>query len=87
MGIKKLLKNLNEYLEKGKKKKKKNLVTCDRIDDLLEQLKEKEKKLKKQLDKEKNTSKRKRIKTELKVIALQVKKGVKRRDELCAKHD
>jgi len=85
MGIKKLFKNLNEYLDKGNKKKSR--ITCDRIDHLLEQLKEKEKKLKKRLDKEKNTSKRKRIKTELKVLALQVKKGVKRRDELYAKHD
>ncbi len=82
MGLKKLLKNLNQYLDKGKKKKK-NQVTCERIDKLLEQLKAKEKKLKKQLEKEKNTSKRKRIKTELKVISLQIKKGNKRRDELC----
>ena len=85
MGIKKLFKNLNEYLDKDNKKKSR--LTCGRIDHLLEQLKEKEKKLRKKLDKEKNTSKRKRIKTELKVIALQVKKGVKRRDELYAKHD
>jgi len=85
MGIKKLFKHLNEYLDKGNKKKSR--VICDRIDHLLEQLKKKEKKLKKQLDKEKHTSKRKRIKTELKVIALQVKKGVKRRKELSDKHD
>jgi hypothetical protein len=80
MGITKLLENLNAYLVQGGKK---SPAKCDQIDDLLDQLRDKEKKLKKKLEKEKNRSKRKRLKTDLKIVAVQLKKGRKRRDEVC----
>ncbi|MES9904583.1 MAG: hypothetical protein ABW168_18135 [Sedimenticola sp.] len=82
MGIEKLLQNLNEYLDQGEKK---NRVKCDRIDDLLVQLKKKKGSLKRKLEKEKSASKQKRLKTDLKIIELQLKKGAKRRDELAKK--
>lgn len=83
MGLEKLLANLNDYLDKGERKKK---AHSDHIDDLLDKLKEKEKKLKKKLEKEKNAGKRKKLKLELKVISAQRKKGAKRRDDLRKKY-
>jgi hypothetical protein len=82
MGIEKLLDNLKDYLDKGTKKKH---AHCDRIDDLLLKLSEKEKKLQKKIAKEKNPTKRKQMKTDLKVIAVQYKKGMARREELQGK--
>ena len=79
MGIKEILASLNDYLNKGEKKK---TAHCDRIDSLLEKLKEKEKGLKKKLDMEKNAGKCKKLKLELKVIGAQRKKGARRRQEL-----
>lgn len=79
MGLEKLLENLQSYLSKADRKKK---VHCDRIDDILEKLEEKEKKLEKKLEGEKHKDKRKRIKTELKIISVQRRKGVARRQEL-----
>lgn len=79
MGLKKLLANLNEYLDKGERKKK---AHCDRIDALLDKLGEKEKKLEKKLDAEKNPGKRKQLKLELKIVKAQRKKGSKRRNQL-----
>ena len=79
MGLEKLIGNLRDYLDKGAKKKH---AHCDRIDDLLAKLAEKEKKLEKKIEKEKNPAKRKRMKTDLKVIHVQRKKGMERRDEL-----
>lgn len=82
MGIEKLLKDLTDYLDKGERKKK---AHCERIDELLAKLEEKEAKLTKKLEKEKDTVKRKRLKTELKIVAVQRKKGVQRREELDTK--
>jgi hypothetical protein len=48
-------------------------------------LSEKEKKLQKKIAKEKNPTKRKQMKTDLKVIAVQYKKGMARREELQGK--
>lgn len=79
MGIDKLLDNLKDYLDKGEKEKH---AQCERIDELLLKLSEKEKKLQKKISKEKNSTKRKQMKTDLKVIAIQYKKGMARRDEL-----
>jgi hypothetical protein len=79
MKFEKLLDNLNEYLNKGEKKKK---VQCDRIDELLGKLEEKRKKLEKKLEDEKNPTKKKRLSTDLKIVTLQLKKGNKRRREL-----
>ena len=79
MGLKKLLDNLNEYLNRGEKS---NSTPCGKIDKLLEKLEEKKKKLEKKHREEKNNSKKKRLKTELKIVALQLKKGYKRRNNL-----
>jgi len=82
VGIEKLLKDLTDYLDKGERKKK---AHCERIDELLAKLEEKEAKLTKKLEKEKDTVKRKRLKTELKIVAVQRKKGVQRREDLDTK--
>jgi len=82
VGIEKLLKDLTDYLDKGERKKK---AHCERIDELLAKLEEKEAKLTKKLEKEKDTVKRKRLNTELKIVAVQRKKGAQRREELDTK--
>jgi hypothetical protein len=82
MGIEKLLKQLQEYLNKEEKKK---VAHCDRIDRLLEKLEEKKKKLEKKLAAESNSTKQKRLLTDLKVVKLQLKNGHKRREELSEK--
>lgn len=79
MPIDKLLSKLNDYLDKGQRKKK---AHCERIDHLLDKLKEKQQELESQLDTEKDSSKRKRLKAELKIVEAQRKKGQKRRVEL-----
>jgi len=79
MGIKRLLENLKDYLDKGYRKSK---VHCARIDTILEKLAEKEHKLHKKLDKESSPGRRKRLKAELKILSAQRKKGLKRRKEL-----
>jgi excinuclease UvrABC nuclease subunit len=84
VGIKKQLEQLKDYLDKAAKAKK---ADCGRIDKVLAKLEEKEKKLKKKLEREKNAAKRKRLKTELKIIAVQRRKGVERREELKGKCD
>lgn len=83
MGINKLIKNLQNQLSKGEKKGKASL---DQIDDLLGELKQKEKKLSHKLDKETNSSKRKSLKLELKIVQVQLKKGKARRAQLARKH-
>jgi hypothetical protein len=79
MELGKLLGNLKTYLKEGEKKKR---VQCDRIDDILEKLAEKEKKLQKKLAKEKSASKRRQMSTDLKIIVVQRRKGLARREEL-----
>lgn len=79
MPIDKVYKQLASYLDKGERKKK---AHCKRIDDLLHQLKKKQGHLEKKLLKETETDKRKRIKTELKIVKAQRKKGNERRKEL-----
>jgi len=79
MPLDKLLSKLNNYLDEGQRKKK---AHCERIDHLLVKLKKKQKELEGELAKEKDSAKRKRIKTELKVVEVQRKKGQKRREEL-----
>ena len=82
MGIKKIVENLTAYLDEGKRKKR---VDCDQILVLIEKLGEKEKKLEKKLEKEKNPAKRKKLKTELKIVSVQRRKGVERAKDLKAK--
>lgn len=82
MGIEKLLDSLKDYLDKGEAKKK---AHCDRIDELLAKLEEKEIKLRQKVENETNETKKKRLNTELKIIAVQRKKGAARREELSDK--
>ncbi|MBV2120090.1 MAG: hypothetical protein N0E59_21780 [Candidatus Thiodiazotropha taylori] len=82
MKINDLLDNLKKRLEKAELSDK---AKCDRIDELLGQLEKKEQRLKKKLDEEKNSKKYKRLKTDLKIVQAQLKKGTKRRDELSKK--
>lgn len=83
MGIKKTLRKLHNNLDKGDKKKAQ--IHCERIDDLLDKLKNKKAKLKKLLASEKNKHKRKQLTLELKIVSLELKKGIKRRKELAEK--
>jgi hypothetical protein len=82
VGIRKLIKNLQKQLAKSEKKGK---APLDRIDDLLLEMAKKERKLEQQLSEEKNPTKRKHLKLEIKMARLQLKKGKKRRAELAAK--
>ncbi|MCB1858450.1 MAG: hypothetical protein KDI63_09270 [Gammaproteobacteria bacterium] len=79
MGLKKLIGNLRDYLDEGEREA---FARCDRIDTLLNKLAEKQEKLEKKLENESNASKRKKLKMDLKVIAVQRKKGIVRRQEL-----
>jgi DNA polymerase elongation subunit (family B) len=79
MGVKKLLKKLETKLLEGERK---GSLQPGQIDELLENIRKKEKKLKKKLRKEKDPGKRKVLKTELKIVALQLKRGNARRDKV-----
>ena len=79
MGLEKLIKNLKMQLGKGEQGKS---GAIKRIDSLLEQLAKKQNKLKRKIDGEKNPSRRKKLKLELKIASLQRKKGLSRRKEL-----
>lgn len=80
MGAKKLLDKLNKYLDKGESRT--DAVRCEQIDLILEKLEKKERKLKSKLESEKDKSTRKQLEMEVRIIALQRKKGSKRRKEL-----
>jgi len=79
MGLKKLIKNLQDNLSEGERK---NNVACDRIDALLGKLEKKEHQLRRKIAKEKNATKRKHLKLQLKIASVQYKKGKTRRAEL-----
>lgn len=79
MGIKKIVESLTAYLDEGQRKKR---MDCDQIVVLLGKLEDKEKKLKKKLDKENNPAKRKKLKTEIKIVSVQRRKGEERAKEL-----
>lgn len=72
MGLAKLLQNLNDNLNRGEKT---DSIRCERIDKLLVKLEQKKKKLEKKLHEEKSHSKKKRLKTDIKIVTLQLKKG------------
>jgi hypothetical protein len=82
MGVKKLLKKLEKQLLAGERK---GYVEHDQIDGLLESIRTKKKKLQKKLCKEKDPGKRNVLKTELKIVALQLKRGSVLRDKLGGK--
>jgi len=79
MGIDKLVKCLRKRLKKGDEA---DIDKCEQLDDLLGQFEKKKQGLQRKLEKADGKSKRKRLKTDLKVIKLQLKKGQKRRNEL-----
>ena len=83
MGIAKLLKCLHKQLKRSHADK---IKQCDQLEELLNQLQKKEQALQQKLQKAKNISKRKRLKTDLKIVKLQLKKGRKRLDELNKNH-
>ncbi len=80
--IEKVLAKLHNYLDQGERKKK---AHCERIDSLLKKLKKKEENLEKKLAGENDPDKKKRLKMEIKVVAIQRRKGQLRREELDAK--
>lgn len=82
VGINKLIKDLQKQLSKSKKKGK---APLERIDSLLLELGLKEKKLKHKLAREKDSGERKRLKLNLKIAQLQLKKGKKKRAEMAKK--
>jgi len=80
MGIDKLLEKLTTYLERGESEDAS--IRCDQVNVLLEKLEKKEDKLRNKVDKEKSKSKKKKLKLELRIVAMERKKSIKRRDEL-----
>ncbi|MCU7890529.1 MAG: hypothetical protein KZQ78_02515 [Candidatus Thiodiazotropha sp. (ex Ustalcina ferruginea)] len=79
MKLEKLLHKLREYFNKGKEQSPTKL---DKIDELLLQLRGKKQHLKRRLEKEKRGCKRKRLKAEVTIVEIQLKKGRKCRDKL-----
>ncbi|MCU7802044.1 MAG: CDK5RAP3 family protein [Candidatus Thiodiazotropha sp. (ex Lucinoma annulata)] len=75
----KIVKKLLNLLDAGKKKDR---AKCDRISDLLKQLKKQERITKDKLANEKDSVKRKRLSTDVKIIHTQRKKAIKRFKEL-----
>ncbi|MCM8857091.1 MAG: CDK5RAP3 family protein [Candidatus Thiodiazotropha sp.] len=75
----KIVKKLLNLLDAGKKKDR---AKCDRISDLLKQLKKQERLAKDKLANEKDSVKRKRLSTDVKIIHTQRKKAIKRFKEL-----
>jgi rubrerythrin len=79
MGTKKLLKKLGKYLDNADMDEREH---CDQLDELLDKIRKKEEKLKSKLEGESDPEERKHLKTELKIVALQLKRGTARREEL-----
>jgi hypothetical protein len=79
MPVEKLFKKLNDYLDKGERKKK---AHCERIDSLLEKLNEKEKDFEEKLENEVDPDNRKRLKIELKIVQAHLEKARIRREDL-----
>lgn len=79
MGLEKIIKQLQEHLDRGAKKK---TVRCDAVDELLDKLEGKRKKLEKKLETTSSGSKRKSLKLELKIVNAEIKRGKQRRDDI-----
>ena len=79
MPVEKLFKKLNDYLDKGERKKK---AHCERIDGLLDKLNEKAKDFEGQLEQETDPDARKRLKIELKIVQAHLAKARLRREDL-----
>ena len=78
MGLNKLLKTLNDYLSRDIKS---DSARYEKLTEILEKLEAKKKKLEKKLHEAKGHSKKKRLKTDIKIVTLQLKKGYKRREK------
>ncbi len=81
MGTKKLLKKLDKHLDNADMDVREH---CELLDELLDKIKKREDKLQSKLENESDPAERKHLKTELKIVALQLKRGTARREELCA---
>jgi len=71
MGINKILKDLHKLFSKNKIKKS----HCEELNDLLQELEKKSKKLKSDIASESSGKARKKLKTELKIVKVQLRKG------------
>ena len=71
MGIDKILKSLDKLFNKHKIKKS----HCEELNDLLTELEKKYIKLKSEIDSESSGKRRKKLKTELKIVKVQLRKG------------
>lgn len=80
MGLEKLLKKLQKHLNRVEDQSP--AARCDRIDALLEKLALKEEKFKAKLSSEHDPAQRKQLNLELRIISLELKKGLARRKEL-----
>ncbi len=83
MGLEKIIKKLKHYLSESDGKDK---AICAHVDELIEKLKKKEKKLQHKIEQEENSDALKKLKLELKVVQLQLKKGDKKRKEIRKNH-
>ncbi|MEW8027389.1 MAG: hypothetical protein AB2792_12550 [Candidatus Thiodiazotropha sp.] len=79
MKIEKILRRLRKYLDKGKRGSEDDR---DKIDQLLKRLEDRRGHLRHRLKKEKRVCKQKRLKAELKIVEIKLKKGRKRRKRL-----
>ncbi|MEW7991982.1 MAG: hypothetical protein G8D61_14690 [gamma proteobacterium symbiont of Ctena orbiculata] len=79
MKVNKIVRLLRSYLDKDSKRGRQDL---DAIDELLKRLEERRDQLRHKLLKQKPVCKQKRLKTELKIVEMKLKKGRKRREAL-----
>ena len=79
MKLAKILRKLDRLFKKGEES---NSVRCEKLDDLLDELKSKEKKIGNVLLKEGDPEMRKKLKLEAKIISMELAKARQRRKEL-----
>jgi len=80
MGLEKLLKKLHKHFDRAEDNSP--AARCDRINELLEKLDKEKNKLEQDLAHENEKVKRKELDLELRIVSLELKKGLKRRNEL-----
>jgi hypothetical protein len=78
MGIDKIIKDLESMFKKDKIKK----PHCEELDDLLKELGKKFNKIKSELAAESSKKKRKKLKMELKILRVQLRKGYSKLNDL-----
>ncbi|MET0069313.1 MAG: hypothetical protein ABW096_04690 [Candidatus Thiodiazotropha sp.] len=79
MKVNKIVRLLRSYLDKDSKRGRQDF---DAIDGLLKRLEERRDQLRHKLQKQKTVCKQKRLKTELKIVEMKLKKGRKRREAM-----